>query len=145
LKNDKHKINLFLVIGFLFGVYCFVFGQSGLLERSRLDQQRAQLDSEIEELKQINKVRSDLYLAYKNGMYNKIEAHKAGYVSLYDKVIFFNETGRKNGKNKRQKESIEAGIGIQELRYIYMIISGIIILGLIIRIRMLMKNIVGEI
>ena len=87
IQNNRYS--LFFLLFVLTAVYSFVFSESGILERRRLDDDKDELNKRIEKLKEENVVLNDLHERYKDGEFNKEEALKAGYVKPGEKVLFF--------------------------------------------------------
>lgn len=136
MKNNKNNITLFLIISVLFGIYCFVFGQSGFLERTRLQKDKIKLDQSINFLLLKNKSLNELYLGYINGKYARQEAEKAGYIKPGSKVIFFDYNKNNNNiniNNVATKRSEVLKIEIEHLRILFISISALIVLIFVIR------------
>ena len=64
LRSENNKLSLFLLGTVLFGIYCFVFGQSGIMERMRLEKEKESLVLEISYLERDNERLEYLYNEY---------------------------------------------------------------------------------
>ncbi len=91
MLNESSKAGLIILISVLFGIYCFVFGQSGILERMHLHSIRDAVENQIEQLEAENDALFSTYLKYKSGKYLKKEAEKSGYISPGEAVLIFPE------------------------------------------------------
>ena len=78
-----------MLVIFLFGIYCFVFGQSGILERNELLKQKKIIDEEILLVERENQRLLALYDEYATGKAYASTAESLGYILPDQKVIVF--------------------------------------------------------
>lgn len=145
MLNDKKKLSLTILVIFLFGVYCFVFGQSGILERMNLQKQTGRIDREIEEFEAKNDLLFELMLKYRSGKNFETEAKKYGYLREGEHVIIMPSV---NDENKEIEPSFVPQSATQDiiesetaqLRLLWIILSFVIIFLYIIKTRALFKK-----
>jgi cell division protein FtsB len=92
LRSENNRIVLFLLGAFLFGIYCFVFGQSGILERMRLEREKEALVRDIAVLDRENGRLESLYERYSEGEHARIESENAGYIGAGEKKLVFKDS-----------------------------------------------------
>ena len=129
MKAKKDRFLFFFLLIILTGVYFFIFGDSGLIERIRLQEEKDALTKRIEnQNKEAARLRK-LYEGYKNGDFNKEEAVKAGYIDKGEKLIFFDESKKDKQKKIEVSENEEKDrIDIMHLRILWVVVSMMIIL-----------------
>ena len=113
----------------LFAVYCFIFGESGILERQRLADDRVDLENRIKKLEKDNTDLSNLHERYKNGEFLKDEAAKSGYINEGEKFLFFKKASGKSAEipaSKLQDEKFS--VNTAHLRILWVVISLMILL-----------------
>lgn len=76
----------------LFGIYCIVFGKSGIVERIELSRNNAALINRLTVLRDENRRMTALLESYKAGSAGRDDAARAGFVRSSEKTIFF-DTG----------------------------------------------------
>jgi cell division protein FtsB len=127
LLNEKHKATIFVLIAILFGIYCFVFGQSGLLERIRLHKEKSHLEDQIQALQQKHDNLLLQYEDYQAGKYNREAAEKAGYIRKNAKIIFFKNAHEPYStlisKAKDSKNTDHNNIKLEHLRILWVALS----------------------
>ncbi|MFW6365817.1 MAG: FtsB family cell division protein [Spirochaetota bacterium] len=89
MLNESNKAGLIILISVLFGIYCFVFGQSGILERMHLAGIMETINRQINRLEAENDALFSTYLKYKSGRYLKHESEQAGYIADGETVALF--------------------------------------------------------
>ncbi len=121
-NGDRTK--LIVLAGFLCAVYFFVFGESGLIERSRLVRERGRLQQKIEVLRGENAALQSLYEKHKNGRMLREEAHRAGFVGNGERVVFLN-SGAASGSDDAEKKGTPDGMSIEtsHLRILWIVVS----------------------
>ncbi|MBN1500892.1 MAG: septum formation initiator family protein [Spirochaetes bacterium] len=98
MQNDKNKIFIFLLCSILFTVFFFVFGQSGILERMLLQDEKHKIDEQNEKLETENKKLTELYHQYQSGTYKFEDVEKYGFIKQGSKVIIFEDDDTRNDK-----------------------------------------------
>ncbi len=133
LQNDKNKVRFFIIIGILFGIYCFVFGQSGLLERIRLQNEKIALTEKIKILQKENIDLYNRYTQYQKGQHSQHEAENSGFVFPGSGIIFFKSINKKTTYQSENTKTVRSNqIEIDHFRVIWVTISFFIILFYII-------------
>ncbi|RPI91748.1 MAG: hypothetical protein EHM32_10225 [Spirochaetales bacterium] len=122
--ENNDRITLILLTGFLCAVYIFVFGESGLIERSRLVRERERLQVKIEALGDENAALLRLYEKHKSGRLLKEEAHRAGFIESGERVVFL---GQREGTAAEQMSKTVTSDGstieISHLRILWIVVS----------------------
>lgn len=125
---------LLIAIAVLFGIYCFVLGDSGIIERYRLIQEKRSIESRILRLEQKNRMLAQIYDRYKNGYYSPEDFLKAGFLGTEEKVLYVKNS---NGESEEGKHSVrstaEQGTDV-ELRYlrIFWLLVSVVVISIII-------------
>ncbi len=129
MEIRKDRYSLFLVSFVLVAIYAFVFGDSGILERRRLDNEKTDLDQRIDNLKEENSRLGKLHEQYKNGEFLKEEAVKAGYIEKGEKLLFFKKQDKETQqKSEKSQVDDEFNVDLSHLRILWVVISVMIIL-----------------
>ena len=89
MLSENNKAGILLLAAILFVVYCFVFGQSGILERMRFQKERLLLQNEIGDLQKENVRLNSLLADYSSGKLARFECENAGYLSPGSKAYYF--------------------------------------------------------
>lgn len=138
MLNESNKAGLIILVSVLFGIYCFVFGQSGILERMHLHTIKDEINSQIEQLEAENDALFSMYLKYKSGRYLKKESEAAGYLRDGEKVLIFPDERSEGSNTEIDSSSPLADIDSEQLqtkqlRILWIILSIIIIFLYIIK------------
>lgn len=88
---NRNRFRIILLIFILFSVYTFIFSESGLLERMRLNSRYLELQHEISLLKKSNEELKELCSGYREGNYSEAEIISSGLIYSGSKVVVFNE------------------------------------------------------
>jgi hypothetical protein len=136
----SNRFQLLLLGAVLFGVYCFVLGQSGLFERMRLEKERGLLAREIAFLESENVRARDLRDRYVRGEFTQKECEDSGYIIPGDRKLFFSGGSVHEKKAGNAKESAE-GVSIERLRIGWIVFSALVVgIFLVIRRRALFRT-----
>lgn len=129
MANNKGRFSLLIMLFILFGIYCFIFGESGWLERMKLIKSKEQINERINRLEDENRELTELYKRYESGSSLKEEAVKAGYINEGEKLLFFKgiEVEVKKSNNRLDKNE-GYNIDIDHFRILWIVISTMAIL-----------------
>lgn len=134
--EKRNRSKLLILIFILLGIYFFILGDSGILERMKLIQGNKELKKSISGLVQERDKLQKQYSIISNNQTNrnfyKEEASKSGYIAPGEKYIFFKSSGEKEKistevskkKDKYDKYSVE----LSHLRILWAVASIMIIL-----------------
>lgn len=118
------RITLIILAGFLCAVYFFVFGESGLIERSRLASERENLRVRIERLGDENAALQRLYEKHGSGRLLREEAHRAGFIENGERVVFLRPLERTGaGEMNKQDTPVTGAIETSHLRILWIVVS----------------------
>ena len=127
MLNRTNKLFLIILVLALFSVYCFVFGDSGLIMRVHLEDKKDSLERRIENLKVENEQLRGVWKRYRNGDYLVTESLKAGLIAPDEKVLYVRGLEEK----EFSRSTVTAGsdeMDILTLRIIWWIISVLVVL-----------------
>lgn len=131
LEIQTNRISLFILTFILFTIYCFVFGDSGILERRRLKNEKVNLENKIENLRKENARLKNLSERYRAGEFLKEEANRSGYIAPGEKVLFFNKKEDfGDEKTKKIQDVKDDGLilDVENLRILWIVFSIMILL-----------------
>ncbi|MGV7928415.1 MAG: septum formation initiator family protein [Spirochaetota bacterium] len=118
------RITLIILAGFLCAVYFFVFGESGLIERSRLASERENLRVRIERLGDENAALQRLYEKHGSGRLLREEAHRAGFIENGERVVFLRPLERTGaGEMNKRDTPVTGAIETSHLRILWIVVS----------------------
>jgi cell division protein FtsB len=117
-------MTLILLTGFLCAVYIFIFGESGIIERSRLVREQERLQVKIEALKEENAGLQRLYEKHKSGRLLREEAHRAGFIENGEKAVFLRHMDAGvTGEIKKSATPDVTTIEPSHLRILWIVVS----------------------
>lgn len=122
----KDKFGTFLLVFFLFSIYIFVFSESGILERIKLNNKFDLLNKRITDLNDENTELNKFVKNYSAGIYSDSDILRSGYTGKGGNVLFFKGVP----EEKRTDLVIDKDIfnfNYDHLRIIWIIISVMII------------------
>jgi hypothetical protein len=124
LHLESNRFRFFLLGAVLLGVYCFVFGQSGILERMRFVKEKEMLAREISHLEKENAREEALRARYARGEFTLEECENAGYVLPGSKRLFFTDrTPVKKTAATSELKAADGGLSIDKMRIGWIIFS----------------------
>ena len=125
MKFDNKGFFLLLIL--LAGIYIFVFGESGILERRRLSAERSYLEGINSYIVRENGFLRDI-LEYHRNEISESERQNHFYLSSGEKLIAFDNSSNKNADIPRYVRDREKAEFIKNLRIVWLIISVISLL-----------------
>lgn len=133
MLSENSKAGFILLAAVLFGIYCFVFGQSGVLERMRLQKEKLLLQGEISFLQKENAALTALLSGHSSGRLAKAECENAGYLSPGGRVYhFLNAPASDAGTGKRKAAQL---FSIEHLRIAWITLSALAMAGFYLLVR----------
>ncbi len=125
---------LLIAIAVLFGIYCFVLGDSGVIERYRLIQEKRNIDLRILRLEQKNRLLAQVYDGYTKGNYSPEDFLKAGFLGAEEKVLYVKPLDAEAEKDKSPIRTAAEGRADVELRYlrIFWLLVSVVVISIII-------------
>jgi hypothetical protein len=133
----KDKISLIILVAVLVSIYCFVFGESGVLERYGIEKKHDIIEKRINKLKFENLLLLKSLNEYKEGIISKEDFVRSGYAGSGEKIIFFHgSVSPRNMQADSGRESApSAMVDTQHLRILWIIVSILVIVLFYIKIR----------
>lgn len=113
---------------FLFSIYIFVFSESGILERIKLNNKFDILDTRIGVLKQENSELHKTYENYSASIYSSIDIVRSGYTYNNGKILLFTGHGEEDRVNDNIIKVDLVNFNYSHLRIIWLLISTMIII-----------------
>lgn len=124
----RSRFRTFLLVFFLFSIYIFVFSESGILERIKLNNKFDILDKRIGVLKQENSELDKLYENYSASKYSSLDIVRSGYTYNNAKILLFTgDSEEGQGDDSIIKVDL-INFNYSHLRIIWLIISSMIII-----------------
>ncbi|MGL4368880.1 MAG: hypothetical protein ACRCUT_04305, partial [Spirochaetota bacterium] len=118
---------------------CFVFGQSGMLERSRFAGERTLLLEELDSLQRENRRLKLVRSEHASGKLTASECESAGYVRPGDRILFFT-SGNNAADISHEKNSSAKIFAIETLRIAWISFSALAFFLYIIIIRKIKRR-----
>lgn len=114
---------MFILIAVLGGIYFFVFGESGLIERIELKKKQAELSQRIELLRAENAELQRQCESSGKGENLPDEALNAGYITPGQKLVFFRGTDEGPPSGEKAEEGVAALSEPSHLRILWLVLS----------------------
>ncbi len=132
----KSSVSLVILLGVLFSVYCFIFGESGVLERIALQKVGYTAGKRINNLRSEEVALQTALKDYREGRISREDLFKTGFVPEGGRAVFFKGLSRESGPDG----IIEAGqnrsiVDIKHLRILWVVISVMSVVVLVMRLR----------
>ncbi len=122
----KDKFGTFLLVFFLFSIYIFIFSESGILERIKLNNKFEMLNMRITALNDENVELNKLVQNYSAGIYSDTDILRSGYTGREGHVLLF-----KGVAEEKKPDFVNARdilhFNYDHLRIIWIIISVMIL------------------
>ena len=138
MLSENSKTGFILLSAVLFAVYCFVFGQSGVLERMRLQKEKSLLQNEIGALQSENARLNALLADHESGRLAKYECENAGYVSAGSRVYHFQNAPLT--KDRQAKTRDQRLFSIEHLRIAWITLSALALAAFYLAVRRGRRN-----
>jgi len=123
------RLTLFLIIAGCTVVYLFVLGDSGLLERARLQGEREALAKRLADAEEVHAGLLRLVGRYRRGELMDQEAHRAGFLAPGEKMLFVSDTADSPRMHGRAVQEGRGRISaITAARIVWIVLSGILVL-----------------
>ena len=124
----RNRFRTFLLIFFLFSIYIFVFSESGILERIKLNNKFDILDKRIGVLEEENSELHKLYENYSASQYSSLDIVRSGYTYTNGKILLFSGHGEEERVNDNIIKKDLLNFNYSHLRIIWVLISSMIII-----------------
>lgn len=112
-----------MIIAVLFSVYCFVLGESGILQRLRLEDEKLLIAGRIAHLEETQRKLQGLYETYKSGKSSHDDAIRAGFVGAGERIIFIRNIPKDSGTERVTGPSRRLSVEIRHLRILWALVS----------------------
>lgn len=123
------RLNLFLIIAGCAVVYLFVLGDSGLLERARLQGEREALAQRLADAEEVHAGLLRLVERYRHGELMGQEAHRAGFLAPGEKMLFVSDTADSPRAHRKAAQKGRERISpLTAARIVWIVASGILVL-----------------
>jgi len=123
----KDKFEAFLLIFFLFSIYIFIFSESGILERIKLNNKFEMLNKKISDLRDENIKLNNVLNNYSAGNYSDLDIIRAGYTGKDGSVLLFRGVPEEKGSDLKSDPDV-LYFNYDHLRIIWIIISVMVII-----------------
>ena len=127
--KDDFRIIFFITLAVLFGIYCFIFGKSGYLERLGINENRNYLLMQNKKIENEIKQLSNTLIYHKDKIIHE-EAVSVGYIKDGEKLIRF-EGFNRDEKKSRSEVAEQKNAHLDNLRIIWGIFSFVVLLAIV--------------
>lgn len=133
----KNKISFLVLIAVLVSIYCFVFGESGILERFGIENKSNIVEKRIHKLKFENSLLLKSLKEYREGKISKEDFVRSGYADNDEKIIFFHGTESQHNHitDNDREHAPSAIIDTRHLRILWIVVSSMILVLFYIKIK----------
>ena len=129
----KNRLTLLIIAAFLSGVYFFVLGDSGIIERFRLMDEKQIVKARIQRREILNENLKLLHNKYRKGEYTREDVLKAGYIAPGERVVFIKNFPNDEKNTEPFVRSGRVYVELRHLRILFAIVSLTILILLLIR------------
>lgn len=124
----KKRLTAFILIFFLSGIYVFIFGESGLLERLVLEKKRAGFIENIADLKEENKRLRELLNRYSEGRLSEKDILDSGFTAGDERILSLHGVKDQDDKVREPADVLESTVRLSHVRIIWVVVSMLILL-----------------
>ncbi|MCP4137985.1 MAG: hypothetical protein GY754_43885 [bacterium] len=119
----------FALVFALFGIYLFIFSESGILKRKKLERNSLVLQQRIAAL---NKYKAELESVHQrlvNGEYREYDILKSGFLPAGERAVFFQGMESRHGTVQKTGKGDESyTLELAQLRILWIVLSILILL-----------------
>ncbi len=123
MEKQQNKFSLFIILAILFSIYCFIFGDSGLLERMSLKEDKNYMIDRINVLKQENDGLKAGYRKLASGDLSLEEVIKAGIIPSNTRIMFLPDRSDEKKTTRTRGSRENAFVKLEHLRIIWILVS----------------------
>jgi len=128
----NNRVSLLIAAAVLVCVYCFLLGESGILQRFRFLEEKRLIEERITFLEERQRTLRLAYEEYREGRYRHGDAVMAGFIGSGEKIVFLrNLPGRDRDDAPGGAASRRLGVELKHLRILWGLVS-VTVLALII-------------
>ncbi len=132
----KSSVSLVILLGVLFSIYCFIFGESGVLERIALQKVGYAAGKRINSLRSEEAALQATLKDYREGRISGEDLFKTGFIPEGGRAVFFKGISRETGPaGIAEGDQHGSIVDIKYLRILWGVISVVSIVVFVIRIR----------
>lgn len=118
----NNRISLLAILAVLFSIYCFVLGDSGIVQRMRLEDEKLLIAGRIAHLEETQKKLQGLYETYKSGKSSHDDAIKAGFIGAGERIIIMRNMPPKIAES-RPGQTQRLSVELRHLRILWVLVS----------------------
>jgi hypothetical protein len=120
----NNRISFLVILAVLFSIYCFVLGESGIVQRMRLEDEKLLIAGRIARLEATQKKLQGLYETYKSGKSSRDDAIKAGFIGAGERIIILRNMPQENtATDRRPTPAQRFSVELRHLRILWVLVS----------------------